>query len=73
MGRYSSSLKLAEEEPRVASGLLELSQVVLLPHLGSATRRTRGKMAQMAAQNLVAMIRGEKPPNIVNPEVYGSK
>jgi lactate dehydrogenase-like 2-hydroxyacid dehydrogenase len=49
--------------------LLELDNVVLLPHIGSASVETRGRMARMAAGNLLAGLRGEKPPNLVNPEV----
>ena len=71
-GRIAGAgLDVYEEEPKVHPGLLKLPQAVLLPHLGSATRQTRGKMAWMAATNLAAMVKGEKPPNLVNPEVYG--
>jgi lactate dehydrogenase-like 2-hydroxyacid dehydrogenase len=44
--------------------------VVLLPHLGSATRETRDKMALMVATNALALLKGEKAPYTVNPEVY---
>ncbi|MGB9798146.1 MAG: D-glycerate dehydrogenase, partial [bacterium] len=49
--------------------LLELDNVVVLPHIGSATVETRGRMARMAAENLLAGLRGEIPQNLVNPEV----
>lgn len=49
--------------------LLSLENVVLLPHLGSATVATRRRMAMMAAENLLAGLRGERPPYLVNPEV----
>ena len=49
--------------------LLSLDNVVLLPHLGSASIVTRTRMAMMAAENLVAGLRGERPPYLVNPEV----
>jgi glyoxylate reductase len=51
---------------------LELENVVLVPHIGSASVATRTKMAVMAAENLLAAMRGDRPPNVVNPEVYGA-
>jgi lactate dehydrogenase-like 2-hydroxyacid dehydrogenase len=45
--------------------------VVLVPHIGSASVATRTRMAVMAAENLTAVLRGERPPNVVNPEVWG--
>jgi len=47
----------------------DLKNVVLTPHLGSASRRARGGMARMAADNLIAVLEGRVPENIVNPEV----
>lgn len=49
--------------------LLELDNVIVAPHIGSATQDTRLAMAMKAATNLVAALKGEKPPDIVNPEV----
>lgn len=49
--------------------LLELDNVIVAPHIGSATTDTRLAMAMKAATNLVAALKGEKPPDIVNPEV----
>ena len=49
--------------------LLELDNVIVAPHIGSATTDTRIAMAMKAASNLVAALKGEKPPDIVNPEV----
>ena len=54
----------------MAAGLADLDNAVLLPHLGSASRGTRDEMAIMAANNAIAMLRGEPAPNCVNPEVY---
>lgn len=51
--------------------LLDLPNVVVLPHIGSASIKTRSRMAEMAADNLLAGLRGERLPNCVNPEVYG--
>jgi len=64
-----AGLDVFENEPELAPGLAELDNAVLLPHLGSATVATRTRMATLAATNLVARLRGERPPNIVNPEV----
>ena len=64
-----AGLDVFEDEPALKPGLAELPNVVIPPHLGSATIGTRTKMATLAARNLVSMLRGEQPPNIVNPEV----
>lgn len=64
-----AALDVYEDEPELAPGLSKLDNVVLLPHLGSATIETRAKMATMAASNVVARLKGQTPPNIVNPEV----
>ncbi len=50
--------------------LAKLDNVILLPHIGSATAETRLKMALLAVENLLAALEGRRPPNIVNPEVY---
>ena len=71
--RQTTSLPLwpmYEEEPAMAPGLAELDNVVLLPHIASASHDTRGEMASMAATNALAHLRGERAPNVVNPEVY---
>jgi glyoxylate reductase len=65
----AAGLDVFEKEPEIHSGLLELENAVLIPHLGSATQETRGKMAEMAAANIVACLTGQAPPNCVNPEV----
>ena len=65
-----AGLDVYEDEPAMAPGLAEAPGVVLLPHVGSATRGTRGRMATMAAENALAHLRGEPAPNPVNPEVY---
>jgi len=64
-----AGLDVYEHEPRVPTSLKKLSNVVLLPHIGSATLETRTKMAVLAAKNLIAGVRGRVPPNLVNPEV----
>jgi len=64
-----AGLDVYENEPRLADGLVALDNVTLLPHIGSASHATRGKMAEMAARNVIAFFDGEKPPNALNPEV----
>lgn len=49
--------------------LLSLDNVVLMPHVGAATLRTRQRMSELAARNLLAVLHGERPPACVNPEV----
>jgi glyoxylate reductase len=56
-----AGLDVFEREPEIHPGLLELENVVLLPHLGSATVETREEMALLAARNVVAMLSGEPP------------
>ena len=68
----AAGLDVCEKEPNLTPGLSRLENVVLLPHIGSATEDTRGQMAAVAAKNAIAMLRGKRPKNIVNPEVFGS-
>ena len=60
-----AGLDVYENEPEVHPDLLTCTNAVLVPHIGSATIETRNKMAMMAAENLIAMLRGETPPNLV--------
>ena len=64
-----AALDVYENEPELTPGLAELDNVVLVPHIGSASTATREKMATMAATNLLAGLKGEVPPNLVNREV----
>ena len=61
-----AGLDVYEKEPELSPGLADLENVVLLPHLGSATVATRTRMAVMAAENLLAGLRGDPPPNCLN-------
>jgi glyoxylate reductase len=61
-----AGLDVYENEPQLAPGLADLNNAVLLPHLGSATVETRTRMAVMAAENLLAGLRGDPPPNCLN-------
>jgi glyoxylate reductase len=60
-----AGLDVYEDEPDLAPGLVDLPSVVLLPHVGSATTETRTRMAEMAVNNLLAGLRGDRPPNAV--------
>jgi glyoxylate reductase len=64
-----AGLDVYEREPAVHPGLLAMPNVVLAPHIASATVRTRSEMSQMAARNLAMGIRGGRPANLLNPEV----
>ena len=65
-----AALDVFEQEPTpVDNRLLKLDNVVVAPHISSASYETRSKMAEMVAENLVAFFEGRKPPNLVNPEV----
>jgi glyoxylate reductase len=65
-----AGLDVYENEPKLAPGLARLENVVLLPNIGSASYATRGKMAAMAARNVIAFFAGEAPPNALNPEAF---
>lgn len=60
-----AGLDVFEHEPRVHPGLLDRDDVVLLPHVGSATRETRAAMAELAARNVLAVLAGKEPPTPV--------
>jgi glyoxylate reductase len=62
-----AALDVFEDEPHVPQTLQELENVVLVPHIGSASVATRTRMAVMAAENLVAVLRGASTPHVVNP------
>jgi glyoxylate reductase len=64
-----AGLDVYETEPRMAEGLKDCPNAVLLPHIGSATHSARDNMALLAAENIEAMLAGTRPPTILNPEV----
>lgn len=64
-----AGLDVYVDEPNVPQELMEMKNVVLLPHIGSASKETRDRMALLAAENCLAVLSGKKPPTPVNPEV----
>lgn len=72
-GRLAGAgLDVFEDEPRVHPALIAMDNVTLSPHVGSATAETRLRMALLASENLLAALRGERPPNLVNPEAWNN-
>jgi glyoxylate reductase len=67
-----AALDVYEHEPAVEPGLINLPNVVLTPHLGSAALDTRERIADIVADNIIAVIEGRNPPNLFNPEIYSS-
>jgi glyoxylate reductase len=64
-----AGLDVFEFEPKVAQALRKMRNVVLTPHLGSATAEVREEMANIVVDNILALLEGRRPPNIVNPEI----
>jgi glyoxylate reductase len=63
-----AGLDVFENEPQIEPALLTMPNVVLTPHLGSAARDVRERMANTVVDNIVAVVEGRRPPNCVNPE-----
>jgi glyoxylate reductase len=73
-GRIAGAgLDVFEHEPDVEPRLLEMANVVLTPHMGSALAELRESMAHIVVDNIVAVLEGRRPPNCWNPEIYGGK
>ncbi len=66
----AAGLDVFEREPQVHPALLECETAVLVPHIGSATAETRTGMARLACRGLAQILRGERPPNLANPQVW---
>ena len=67
---FAAGLDVFEGEPKVHPELLKLNNVVLAPHIASATEKTRRAMVDLAIDNLRAALAGKKPPSLINAEVY---
>jgi glyoxylate/hydroxypyruvate/2-ketogluconate reductase len=67
---FAAGLDVFEGEPKVNPELLKLSNVVLAPHIASATEKTRRAMIDLAVENLRAALAGKKPPSLINTEVF---
>ena len=67
-----AGLDVFEHEPIVHPSLLKLPNVVVSPHLGSAVMEVREKMANVVVDNILAILAGKRPPNCINPEIYGA-
>lgn len=68
---FGAGLDVTDPEPLpMDSPLLTLENIVIVPHIASASKTSRDKMSWMAAQNLIAGLKGERLPNCVNPQVY---
>jgi len=68
---WGAGLDVYENEPLLEPGLKDIDNVVLLPHIGSATEETRTQMGLMAVKNILAALNGELPPNCLNPQIHG--
>jgi glyoxylate reductase len=68
---FAAALDVTDPEPLpMDNPLLELDNCLIVPHLGSASKQTRDMMSFLAAQNLIAGLKGEQLPNCVNPQIY---
>jgi gluconate 2-dehydrogenase len=65
-----AGLDVYEKEPLSESPLFQLKNAVTLPHIGSATHETRTAMAERAMDNLTAALKGQRPQDLVNPQVF---
>ncbi len=65
-----AGMDVFEKEPKLAPGLAKLANVVLTPHTASATHYTRSAMSEIAAKNVLAALKGKRPPQLLNPEIY---
>lgn len=64
---FGAGIDVWEFEPKLTPGLAELENIVLTPHTASATIEARDNMSRVAAENIIAALKGEVPPNLVKP------
>lgn len=69
---WGAGLDVFEDEPKLASGLIDLPNVVVVPHIASATPQTRIAMGEIAVNNIIKVLNGQVPDTCVNPEVLKS-
>lgn len=69
----AAGLDVFEGEPKFNPEFLDLDDVALVPHIGSATRATRTAMAMLASKNMTAALSGRRPPNLLNPEAWAKR
>ena len=67
---FAAGLDVFEGEPKVHPELLKCSNIVLAPHIASATEKTRRAMVDLAVENLTAALAGKRPPSLINAEAY---
>ena len=60
-----AAIDVFENEPKIEPGLLKLNNIILTPHIASATEETRNKMAELAAKNIIEALEGREPPNLL--------
>ncbi len=66
----AAALDVYESEPHIEPELLEMENVVLAPHIASASYETRARMSSMTAENALAVLKGRRPPNLVNADAW---
>jgi glyoxylate reductase len=68
---FAAGIDVFEREPEIDPALLDQERAVLAPHIASGSVRTRSEMSAMSVRNVLAALRGERPPNLLNPDVLG--
>jgi lactate dehydrogenase-like 2-hydroxyacid dehydrogenase len=66
---FAAGIDVWENEPQLTPGLADLENIVITPHTASATIETRDNMSKVAAENIIAALKGETPPNLINSPI----